>query len=147
MPQSYVSNLVHIVFSTIDRTPLIRETDQARLWAYIAGIGRNYDMTVITVGGVLDHVHVLTHIPPVFGIAKAVSVLKANSSRWMNLRGNSFAWQKGYGAFSVSVSNLERVKHYIETQAEHHRRRNFEQEFVALLKRHKVAYEPARVFD
>ncbi|MCI0348815.1 MAG: IS200/IS605 family transposase [Acidobacteriales bacterium] len=147
MSQSYVSNLVHIVFSTIERRQLIRETDQARLWAYIAGIGRNHDMTVITVGGVLDHIHVLTHIPPIFSIAKAVSVLKANSSRWMNERGKSFAWQKGYGAFSVSVSNLERVKNYIDTQVEHHRRRSFEQEFIALLKKHKVPYEPARIFD
>lgn len=87
MSQSYVSNLVHIVFSTKERRQLIQEKDQTRLWAYIAGIGRNYDMTVIAVGGVADHVHVLTHIPPVLGIAKAVGVLKANSSRWLN------AWQ------------------------------------------------------
>ena len=147
MSQSYVSNLVHIIFSTKGRRRLIPEIDQSRPWAYVAGIGRNHGMTVITVGGVPDHVHVLTHIPPIFGIAKAVSVLKANSSRWFNDRGNSFAWQKGYGAFSVSLSNLETVKNYIDTQEEHHRKRSFEQEFIALLKKHRVPYDLARIFD
>jgi hypothetical protein len=79
---------------------------QPEMWAYLAGVCRNEKMVSVAIGGVADHVHLLFHLPPMVSLSKAISVLKSNSSRWMNERGIKFAWQEGYGAFSVSASNL-----------------------------------------
>jgi len=92
------------------------------------------------------HVHLLAALPADLDIAKFVNVLKSNSSKWMNEQKRGFAWQRGYGAFSVSASNLPAVTRYIEGQAEHHRKRDFQQEFLALLKKHNVAFDPRYVF-
>ena len=94
-----------------------------------------------------DHVHLLVQLPPVLTLAKAVSFLKANSSKWMNEHRMRFAWQQGYGAFSVSASNLDTVKKYIASQARHHRKMSFEDEFVGLLRKHGIPFDPKYVFD
>lgn len=106
-------------------------------------------MKALSVGGTDNHVHVLLSLPATMPIAKAVQLLKCNSSGWVNdelaaYRG--FSWQEGYGAFSVSASAVERVTDYIRRQEEHHRQRTFEEEFLSLLKKHGVAYDPQRVF-
>src|SRR6185437_12286313 len=120
---------------------------QPKLWAYMAGIARNHKFLVLANGGTENHVHLLIQLPPVLSLAKAVSLLKANSSSWMSEHGMRFAWQEGYGAFSVSASNLGAVERYIASQERHHRKRTFEDEFIALLKKHGIAFDPKFVFD
>ena len=101
---------------------------------------------MIANGGMDDHVHLLLQIPPALALAKAVALLKANSSKWMNEHRRRFSWQEGYGAFSVSASNLDAVVRYIENQEKHHRKMTFEDEFIGLLKRHKIEFDPKYVF-
>ena len=112
----------------------------------MAGIARNHDFLVLANGGIEDHVHVLIQLPATLALAQAVSLLKSNSSRWMNEHGTRFDWQEGYGAFSVSASNLRTVERYIQNQAVHHKKITFEQEFVALLKKHGIEFDPKYVF-
>src|SRR5262245_10862960 len=133
---AHTSTYLHIVFGTKERASRIPETLQPRLWSYMAGICRNYKMIAFAIGGMDDHVHLLVRLPPVLALAKAVSVVKANSSGWMNEQATGFAWQGGYGAFSVSQSNLAAVARYIRNQKAHHRRMTFQQEYRILLKRH-----------
>jgi len=146
MSHSYAQNHIHLVFSTKDRQKLIARTLQKKLWAYMAGICKNYDLLTFATGGMEDHVHLLFRLPPVMTLAHAISVVKANSSKWMREHGTRFAWQKGYGAFSVSSSKIAGVIRYIDTQEAHHRSRTFEQEYVALLEKHGVRYDPNVVF-
>ena len=99
---SYVSNHVHIVFSTTNRMKLIGDDIQSKLWGYMAGIAKNHGMHAVAIGGIEDHVHALINLGPNLGIAKAVQVLKANSSRWMNERpGVRFEWQGGYALILI----------------------------------------------
>ena len=107
----------------------------------MAGICKQYDLLTFSIGGMEDHVHLLFRLPPVMTLSHAISVVKANSSKWMRGHGSRFAWQKGYGAFSVSSSNIKTVIRYIDTQEAHHCRRTFEEEFVALLEKHGVRYD------
>jgi putative transposase len=137
MPNSYVSNHVHVVFSTKNRYKTIDETLQPKLWAYLAGVAKNHGMYAVAVGGIDDHVHALINLGATLGIAKAVQALKANSSRWMNehLRAR-FEWQEGYFACGVSRSQLPSVIRYITSQKEHHAKMDSAREFALLLKRH-----------
>ena len=146
MAHSYCNNLVHVVFSTKERKPLIPAKDRERLWAYLVGIGRNHDLPILAAGGTENHVHLLFALGAAVPLSKAVQTFKANSSRWVRGHGIEFTWQEGYGAFSVSASQARRVKEYIRDQAAHHRRRSFEEEFVALLKRSGIQYDPKFVF-
>lgn len=146
MAHTYSRNHIHLVFSTKDRRNAIAKEWQPRLWAYLAGIGKNQEMTILAVGGTENHVHILFHLPPKLALAKAVLLLKANSSKWMREQGNDFSWQEGYGAFSVSSSNIDRVIRYIRNQEAHHRKTPFEEEFRALLRKHGVEYDPKFVF-
>jgi putative transposase len=136
MSHAFVKNHVHLIFGTKDRATLIAKSVQPELWAYIAGICRNQGMAAIAVNGMEDHAHVLFHLPPIMALAEAVRLIKANSSKWMNEHGRRFGWQKGYGGFSVSVSNTAIVAKYIRNQEQHHRKMTFEQEYRALLKKH-----------
>jgi REP element-mobilizing transposase RayT len=108
------------------------------LWSYLAGIFHNQEMAPISINGMSDHAHILFHLPPTIALAKAVQLLKTNSSKWMNEHGRGFAWQEGYGGFSVSVSNTATVAKYIRDQEQHHRKMTFEQEYRALLKKHGI---------
>ena len=140
MSNSCVSNHVHIVFSTTNRMKLIAEDLQAELWAYIAGIAKNHGMHAVAVGGIDDHVHALIHVGSSYGIATAVQILKANSSRWMNEYPRvRFAWQEGYFACSVSRSQTATVRKYIANQKEHHRKMDSTKEFEVLLRKHGLA--------
>jgi putative transposase len=146
MSHSYAQNIVHIVFSTKERRKIIATEFQSRLWDYVGGICKNLGIFVQEIGGMEDHLHLLIQIPASLSLAKAVVGIKANSSRWANEKGHRFAWQEGYGAFSVSASVAPTVARYIRNQAEHHRKMSFEQEFVALLKKHGVEFDPKFVF-
>ena len=112
------------------------------------GIARNHGFEVVKVGGVSDHVHALLVVPPAMALAKAVQAMKGCSSKWLNetgAAGASFAWQEGYGAFSVSASQTDGVVAYIENQAVHHAKRSYEEEVLELLKRYGISYDPAHV--
>jgi REP element-mobilizing transposase RayT len=106
-------------------------------------------MKALAIGGVLDHVHALLSLPSTMSFAKAVQLIKGGSSKWIHdefrhLR--KFEWQEGYGAFSVSASQVARTIAYIERQKEHHRKRTFKEEFITLLDKHHVVYDPRYVF-
>lgn len=137
---SYVSNHVHIVFSTSNRMKLIRDELQPKLWAYMAGIAENHGMHAIAIGGIEDHAHALVNLGSTLGISKAVQLIKANSSRWMNEHpAMRFEWQEGHFACSVSRSQLPAVRQYIANQKEHHCKMDSQQEFELLLKKHGFA--------
>ena len=143
MSHSYMHNPVHLVFSTKQRAKLIPKQSQPQLWAYLAGVCQKQRIFVHEIGGVEDHLHMLIEIPLVLAFSDAIKEIKTSSSRWM---GRSFAWQTGFGVFGVSASNKDAVIRYIRTQEAHHRKMTFEEEFVALLKKHGVAYDPRYVF-
>ena len=103
-------------------------------------------MIAVAIGGTENHVHVLFLLPPRIALAKAIQLLNGNSSKWMGEQGIDFAWQEGYGAFSVSSSNLDQVAQYIPNQEVHHRKFSFEDEFRSLLKKHGVDYDPKFMF-
>ncbi len=145
MAHSYVCVYVHIVFSTKDRRPLIPDDKHRLLCKYLAGIAKNYGMKALATGGMPDHLHILLSLAPEISVSKAVNVLKSNSSKLMKGESRQFAWQEGYAAFSVSTSALNEVIDYINRQEEHHKRRDFAQEYLALLKKHGMQYDPAWV--
>ena len=144
MSHSYCCNYVHCVFSTKERIPLIR--NPRRLWEYVGGMARSKRVPLLAAGGTDNHLHLLFTLPTTMTVAEAVQFFKGNSSHWMNETTGRFAWQQGYGAFSVSQSQRSRAVHYIDNQAEHHRKWSFEDEFVTLLKSYGVAYDPQHVF-
>jgi putative transposase len=109
MAHSYVCVYVHVVFSTKDRRPLIPEEKTRLLWKYLGGIAKNYGMKALATGGMPDHVHMLLSLASEISVAKAVNVLKSNSSKWMRAQARQFAWQEGYAVFSVSTSGLRKV--------------------------------------
>ena len=147
MAHSYPCIYLHIVFSTKGRQPLIARERHRLLCRYLAGIAKNHGMKALAAGGMPDHMHVLLSLSAEMPAAKAVNLLKSNSSRWMREREGDFAWQQGYAAFSVSASALESVTDYIAHQEDHHKKRDFAQEYVALLRKHSVQYDPAWVLD
>ncbi len=131
MADTYTRILVHCVFSTKNRRPDISEP--AELWRYLRGIARNRGVDTLAVGGTSNHIHMLLSLPSGLTIALLMRDLKANSSRHLNEMQRGFAWQDGYAAISVSPSQVETVKQYIETQEEHHQKRSFEREYGAML--------------
>jgi putative transposase len=143
---TYAQNVIHVVFSTKDRRKLMSREFQPRMRAYAVGICKKFDILVRAVGGMEDHIHFLIQIPPTLAVAKAVLALKSNSSRWANEGGHKFAWQQGYGAFSVSSSIIPAVIRYIQNEEAHHRRMSFDAEFLALLKKHGIEFDPKFVF-
>ena len=141
---SFISCHLHCVWSTKNRMPLLDSDLRARLWPYLGGIARENKMKAIAVGGVTDHVHILISLPGTLSVAKGIQLLKGNSSKWINEtfpKSASFAWQEGYGAFSVGVSGIEPTVAYIRNQEEHHRSRSFREEFLVMLRKHGLDYE------
>ncbi len=140
MSHTYTSLLVHCVFSTKNRLPLISDEMQPRLWAYIGGIARANKFKALAVGGINDHAHVLMSLPPVMPVAKAVQLIKGGSSKWINdqMDRRSFAWQDAYGAFTVGVSQVKSTIQYIERQKQHHAKMTFADEFRRILERHGI---------
>ncbi len=143
MAHTYANNLIHCVFSTKERCPLIPADRATELHAYQGGIARGEGITLIAAGGTANHIHLLFMLPASYSLANAIQKFKGSSSRWM---GRGFSWQEGYGAFSVSPSQVPAVKKYIQNQDEHHRKRNFEQEFLVLLRNSGIAYDEHFVF-
>jgi putative transposase len=146
MSHSYAQNHIHLVFSTKNREKGLARDFLPRLWAYTAAICKNHDLLTFAVGGMEDHMHLLFRLPPTMPLANAVSLVKSNSSTWIKDQRKNFAWQEGYGAFSVSSSNISTVIKYIDNQEAHHRKISFEDEFISLLKKHKIPFDPKYVF-
>jgi putative transposase len=144
MSHSYCSNYIHIVFSTKGRIPNI--ADPRRTWKYVAGIAKDVGATPLAIGGMPDHLHALVSLHPDLKLAKAINSIKVHSSHWMKSLVPSFTWQRGYGAFSVSASNLDSVARYIDNQQQHHAKRTFETEFVQLLRKHRQPFDPNHIF-
>ena len=140
---SYVSNLVHFVWSTDGRRQLIRPDWKDRMFQYMGGILRNKRAKLLAAGGAEDHVHVYTSLPSTISIAEAANFLKSNSSKWVHeeLGSSRFRWQTGYGAFTVSKSNEPSVIRYVQNQEEHHKRSTFQAEFRALLDKHGIEFD------
>jgi putative transposase len=140
--------LLHFIFSTQGRRPSIVPDFRSDLFAYLGGIIREMGGTALIINGTADHVHMLVRARPAHSPAEVVRVAKANSSRWVHEKWNSdFAWQTGYGVFSVSESNVAGVTRYIAEQEKHHRKLSFQEEYVAFLKRNNVAYDERYIWD
>ena len=144
---SFNSCLMHCVFSTKERRPFLTAAIGERLWPYLGGIARENEMKALAIGGVADHAHVLLSLPAMLSVSKAMQLLKGNSSKWLRetfpeLRSQGFAWQEGFGAFSISVSGVDDTVRYIQTQEEHHRKKSFREELETILKKHGMAIEP-----
>jgi putative transposase len=141
---TYISNLVHFVWGTAHREPTLHASWRDELHAYMGGILRNKRGKLLAAGGIEDHVHVLASLPATVSLAEIAAAMKANSSRWIHEnipQCQGFAWQEGYGAFSVSKSAEGKVTEYIHRQEEHHRQSRFTDEFKSLLERHGIPYE------
>ncbi len=148
MAHTYCSALFHCVFSTKERRGAIAPELQERLWAYMGGIARENGMKALAVRGTDDHVHLLLSLPSSVTIAEAMRKIKGGSSLWLHeccgLTG--FEWQKGYGAFSIGCSQVDATVAYIAGQQEHHRKRDFQAEYLSILKRHGIEYDPRYVW-
>jgi REP element-mobilizing transposase RayT len=142
MPSTHTSLHFHVVFSTKDRHPFIAEDWRPRLHEYIGGLIRQADGVPEAVGGTADHIHLLASLGAAVALADFVKDIKQSSSRWIHetIGLSNFAWQPGYGAFTVSASNCPVVKEYIANQMEHHRTKSFQEEYVAFLRKHEVEY-------
>jgi putative transposase len=141
---SYVSSYHHCVFSTKDRRPFITPELRERLWPFLGGIARQNKMKAVEIGGVADHIHILLSLPSTMPISKAMQLIKGGSSKWMHESfpdRRLFAWQEEYGAFSVSISQLDTIIAYIKNQEEHHRKMTFQEELLKLLKRHQIEFD------
>lgn len=150
MAHTFTNLLTHIIFSTKHRAPQIDQSLKPQLLAYMGGIVREINSAALLVNGTADHVHLLVRLPATVALADALRVIKTNSSRWVHEQGpthSDFAWQTGYGAFSVSQSAAEAVLRYIANQEEHHRKVSFQQEMIAYLRRNKIAYDERYIWD
>lgn len=151
MPQSLVKNLVHLVFSTKHRMPWIPEKVEKDLYAYLAGIFKQWESPSIVIGGVEDHVHALFSLSKNHALKAIVEEVKKGSSKWMKTSEGTenpeFHWQNGYAGFSVSRSNVESVERYIQNQKEHHRLLSFQDELREFFKRQEIEYDERYVWD
>ena len=143
MAGKYLSILVHFVWSTASREPWLSDLWEDELYKVIGGILRKKNGKLLEAGGVSDHIHLYTSLPSTVSVAEIVNALKSNSLRWIHdeVHRHGFAWQEGYGAFSVSKSSETDVRRYIQRQKEHHRKRDFKKEFIELLNKHGIEYD------
>ena len=150
MPQSLARLHVHLVFSTKHREPLITDAVRPSLHAYMATVLRNSGCPAVLINSMPDHVHILFELGRTVTVSSSVEEVKTNSSKWLKTQGpefSRFAWQTGYGAFSVSESNVAAVRDYIANQAEHHQVKSFQEEYLAFLTKHGVAFDERYVWD
>lgn len=150
MSQSLAQIYVHVIFSTKERYPFIAESVESELFAYLGDTIKRCEGVPFLVNGTADHVHVLSSLPRTISVSKYVEEMKRNSSRWIKTKSGlyeKFAWQNGYGAFSVSSSQKNAVTSYIAGQKEHHRTVTFKEEFVAFLEKYNIEYDERYLWD
>jgi putative transposase len=148
MGRTLTNLLTHVVFSTKERAPFISKDLKPRLLPYMGGIIRELGGSTLDIDGARDHVHLLIKLPPAVSMSDAMRALKSNSSSWV--RDNftrQFGWQSGFGAFSVSKSQIDIVSGYIKGQEEHHKRIDFKGEFISLLEKHEIEYDERFIWD
>jgi putative transposase len=150
MPQSLSNILIHLIFSTKDRHPWLEPGIREKAHAFLAGVVRQCDCEAYRVGGVADHVHLAVRLSRTISIADLVKEIKIASNKWVKMQDvalNTFAWQQGYGVFSVGMSQKEALLHYIDTQEEHHRTRTFQDEYRDFIKKYGIEYDERYVWD
>jgi putative transposase len=150
MPQSLSRVILHIVFSTKNREPWLDPEVRARLHAYLATVCRDLGSEFVRVGGMTDHIHLVATLPRTVSQAQMIEQMKTASSKWIKAvdpRYRGFFWQRGYGAFSVSPSQLDAVVEYVERQPEHHRTQMFQEEYRELLHKHGIDFDERYVWD
>lgn len=150
MPQSLARLHIHLVFSTKNREPRILDSVRDPLHRYMATVLHNLSCPAVLINSMPDHVHLLLHLGRAVPVCSVVEEVKKTSSRWIKTQGaafDGFAWQSGYGAFAVSESNVPGVRDYIANQAEHHRRKSFQEEYRAFLVKHQIAFDERYVWD
>ena len=150
MPQSLSNVVIHLIFSTKDREPLIGPDLRTRLYAYLAAVARNAGCEAYRIGGVSDHVHLAIRLSRTLSIANLVEALKTSSSKWVKTEApglKAFSWQRGYGCFSIGHSDLDALCAYIDSQEEHHKKRTFQDEYRSYLAQYDVQYDEAYVWD
>lgn len=150
MAHTFTNLLTHIIFSTKDRLPCIDAQLKPELLAYMGGIVRELEGKAYSINGTADHVHLLVSLPPTLALSDAMRVIKTNSSKWAGEREARqvfSGWQTGYGAFSVSKSNVPDVIKYIADQEEHHKKVSFQEEFIAFLKKHEIDYDERYIWE
>jgi putative transposase len=150
MSQSLSNILIHIIFSTKNRESLIYPEIMEQLHSYLAGIAKSYGSFVHEIGGVEDHVHLLVTLPRTLTVSKLIEEIKKGSSKWVKTNGEqyaNFAWQNGYGAFSIGQSVYDEVRNYIQKQKEHHEKVSFQDEYRAFLNKYRVHYDEKYMWD
>jgi putative transposase len=148
MPSTHVSLHYHVVWSTKDRRPSIDSAWRERLQAWLGGSIRDQEGVPVAIGGIADHVHALMGLKATHRLSDVMRMIKSESSEWVHREatGAGFAWQEGYGAFTVSPQNLDSVRHYILNQEEHHRKSTFQEEYLDLLKRSGTHFDERYVW-
>ncbi len=149
MANTYSHCYNHIVFSTKNRVDLITPDVEERVWEYIGGIARKHNMTALQVGGIDNHIHALTSSPPSIAPSQIAQYIKGGSSHWIHNEFqhlNKFAWQDGFGVFSVCKSHASKVVEYIKNQRKHHEKQTFEEEYIELLTLHEIEYDERYIF-
>lgn len=150
MGQSLVKNYVHLVFSTKYRQPLITESIEDELYAYLGGTCKNLECSPIKIGGYTDHIHILCMLSKKIALMKLLEEVKSHSSKWIKTKGEEFSnfyWQDGYGAFSVNPAEVDVVINYIANQKKHHSKKDFQSEYRQFLKKYEVEYDERYVWD
>ena len=150
MPQSLSKILLHLIFSTKDRHPLLEKGIRGQVHAFLAGAVRQCDCEAYRVGGVADHVHLAVQLSRTLSVADLVKEIKAASSKWIKTQGvafSNFSWQKGYGVFSLGISQKDALLHYIDNQEQHHRMQTFQEEYRLFLKNYGIDYDERYVWD
>lgn len=150
MPQSLSIPLTHLVFSTKDRMPFLKQPFRAEMHAYLATTARNHDCPCLRVGGVDDHIHMIVDLSRTLAVAKLIEELKTESSKWAKTQGPSlrkFSWQRWYGAFSFSYDGLDRLVKYVDNQEHHHKKMDFKTEYRKILDKYRIEYDERYVWD
>ena len=150
MPQTLVKNYVHIVFGTKNRYPFLDSSISDELFKYVGGICNSQHCYPVIVGGYLDHIHILCVLSKNLSLSKLMEVVKSNSSKWIKKKGKKyrkFAWQEGYGAFSVHYNKLDIVIRYIENQERHHRKKKYKEEFEEMMKASEIKFDPQYLWN
>ncbi len=149
MANTYTQIHIQAVFSVQNRDCIIKKEWETELYKYITGIIQNHSHKLLAINGMPDHVHVFFGIRPTQSLSDLMQDIKGDSSKWINQKGfinGRFSWQEGYGAFSYSKSQVDRVIEYIRNQKDHHRKRAFAEEYLDFLEKFQVPYDKRYIF-
>lgn len=146
MPRMRHEIFIHVMFSTKGRRPTIPDDMKERLWAHMESICKEHKIGVHAIGGTTNHVHLILEPPPTLSMEEMVLKIQAESAEWLKRQMDSFAWQEGYGACTVSKSHVKRVVKDIQSQEQYHATTTYEEEFLTFLKENRIPYDPQDVF-